>query len=38
VITFAQDEKIKGQGVANEGIVSTGLGLKESQISQKSYK
>jgi dihydroorotase len=28
VITFAQDEKIKGQGVANEGIVSTGLGLK----------
>jgi dihydroorotase len=28
VITFPQDEKIKGQGVANEGIVSTGLGLK----------
>lgn len=28
VIAFPQDEKIKGQGVANEGIVSTGLGLK----------
>lgn len=28
VITFPQDEKIKGNGVANEGIVSTGLGLK----------
>lgn len=28
VITFPQDEKIKGQGVANEGIVSTRLGLK----------
>ncbi len=28
VITFPQDEKIKGHGVANEGIVSTGLGLK----------
>ena len=28
VIAFAQDEKIKGSGVANEGIVSTQLGLK----------
>ena len=28
VLTFCQDEKIKGNGVANEGIVSTGLGLK----------
>lgn len=28
VIAFCQDEKIKGNGVANEGIVSTGLGLK----------
>jgi dihydroorotase len=28
VIGFAQDEKIKGNGVANEGIVSTRLGLK----------
>ncbi|MDG2432075.1 dihydroorotase [Flavobacterium sp.] len=28
VIAFPQDEKIKGQGVANEGIVSTSLGLK----------
>ena len=28
VIAFAQDEKIKGNGVANEGIVSTQLGLK----------
>jgi dihydroorotase len=28
VITFPQDEKIKGYGVANEGIVSTRLGLK----------
>ena len=28
VISFCQDEKIKGNGVANEGIVSTGLGLK----------
>jgi len=28
VIAFAQDEKIKGNGVANEGIVSTRLGLK----------
>jgi dihydroorotase len=28
VIAFAQDENIKGNGVANEGIVSTGLGLK----------
>ena len=26
--TFSQDEKIKGNGVANEGIVSTRLGLK----------
>ena len=28
VIAFSQDETIKGNGVANEGIVSTGLGLK----------
>ena len=28
VIAFAQDENIKGNGVANEGIVSTRLGLK----------
>ena len=28
VIAFCQDEKIKGNGVVNEGIVSTGLGLK----------
>jgi dihydroorotase len=28
VITFPQDEKIKGSGVVNEGIVSTRLGLK----------
>ena len=28
VIAFPQDEKIKGHGVANEGIVSTRLGLK----------
>lgn len=28
VISFCQDEKIKGSGVANEGIVSTQLGLK----------
>jgi dihydroorotase len=28
VIAFAQDEKIKGNGVVNEGIVSTKLGLK----------
>ena len=28
VIAYAQDEKIKGSGVANEGIVSTRLGLK----------
>ena len=28
VIAFAQDEKIKGSGVANEGVVSTQLGLK----------
>jgi dihydroorotase len=28
VIAFAQDDKIKGSGVANEGIVSTQLGLK----------
>jgi dihydroorotase len=28
VISFAQDDKIKGNGVANEGIVSTRLGLK----------
>ena len=28
VITYCQDEKIKGNGVANEGIVSTRLGLK----------
>lgn len=28
VIAYSQDEKIKGNGVANEGIVSTQLGLK----------
>ncbi|WP_284652011.1 dihydroorotase [Flavobacterium terrisoli] len=28
VIAFAQDDNIKGHGVANEGIVSTRLGLK----------
>jgi dihydroorotase len=28
VIAFSQDEKIKGSGVVNEGIVSTKLGLK----------
>ncbi|WP_306352740.1 dihydroorotase [Flavobacterium sp. '19STA2R22 D10 B1'] len=28
VITYCQDEKIKGNGVANEGIASTKLGLK----------
>ncbi|WP_348798606.1 dihydroorotase [Flavobacterium adhaerens] len=28
LIAFSQDEKIKGNGVANEGIVSTRLGLK----------
>jgi dihydroorotase len=28
VIAFCQDETIKGNGVANEGIVSNGLGLK----------
>ncbi len=28
VLSFCQDEKIKGNGVANEGIVSTQLGLK----------
>ncbi|WP_281240196.1 dihydroorotase [Flavobacterium praedii] len=28
VIAFAQDDKIKGNGVANEGIVSARLGLK----------
>ena len=28
LITFSQDENIKGNGVANEGIVSTRLGLK----------
>lgn len=28
IITFCQDEKIKGNGVVNEGIVATQLGLK----------
>lgn len=28
VVAYCQDEKIKGSGVANEGIVSTRLGLK----------
>ncbi|PJJ08854.1 dihydroorotase [Flavobacterium sp. 1] len=28
VVAFAQDDKIKGNGVANEGVVSTRLGLK----------
>lgn len=28
VLAFSQDEKIKGNGVANEGVVSTRLGLK----------
>ena len=28
IIAYAQDDKIKGNGVANEGIVSTRLGLK----------
>jgi dihydroorotase len=28
VIAFSQDEKIKGNGVANEGVISTRLGLK----------
>ncbi|WP_395064361.1 dihydroorotase family protein [Flavobacterium sp.] len=28
IVTFCQDEKIKGSGVVNEGIVSTRLGLK----------
>lgn len=28
VIAFAQDEKIKGNGLVNEGVVSTQLGLK----------
>jgi dihydroorotase len=28
VIAYAQDEKIKGSGVANEGVVSTRLGLR----------
>lgn len=28
ILSFCQDEKIKGSGVANEGVVSTRLGLK----------
>ena len=28
IITYCQDEKIKGNGIANEGVVSTRLGLK----------
>lgn len=28
ILSFCQDEKIKGNGVANEGVVSTRLGLK----------
>lgn len=28
IITYCQDEKIKGSGVANEGVASTRLGLK----------
>jgi dihydroorotase len=28
IVSFCQDDKIKGNGVANEGIVSTQLGLK----------
>lgn len=28
IITYCQDEKIKGNGVANEGVISTRLGLK----------
>jgi dihydroorotase len=28
IITYCQDEKIKGNGVANEGVASTRLGLK----------
>jgi hypothetical protein len=28
---FSQDENIKGNGVANEGIVSTRLGLKHTK-------
>ena len=44
IIAFAQDEHIKGNGVANEGIVSTQLGLKgipnlaeEIQIARNLY-
>ena len=28
IITYCQDEKIKGNGIANEGVISTRLGLK----------
>jgi dihydroorotase-like cyclic amidohydrolase len=37
ILAFSQDENIKGNGVANEGIVSTRLGLKGIP-NQKNYK